>query len=758
MIRRFCLVAIGVLYAGVAGAVVVGNEDWAPPWGGTPTTNAATFADNPAEMTGRVIASSNWGQAYKWDVPLYYGCIDGTFGSNTTVSANTNQVDNSAIQAQDNTAYVDFELTAGGAYNVTLDTFHFDAFRQYANGGTSGYKLEILSGGALTAQNVTNASFYVDGPASTANPPNLDYQDIDISLSGLTNGNVLAAGDTVVFRLSYDTSAGSWEGGAFLDNMAVSGTAEPLPIPGVSVSGTTNEVAIVNGSSSYDWNNATKYESEFGREPTTNLYTIYSTGNVALELTGTPVVNLTGDTGVFSIIAQPAATSMAPGTYQTFEIVYTPDMEDVTNNATITIANNAANFTFDIQGISPLLAPELSLQSADGLGWLANGATNEADVAVLKGTDIVSAPIGGSASSTFTIHSTGHTNLNLGAITLDGDAEFSVIQPAESMLEKGTNTTFAVVFTPTVADVTKTTIVTIPNDSADNNPYTFLVRAVGKVEAPGEVIAGWTFIKPDGTHAPAETASNVAAGNWTTLSGGKWDTKWNDSQDYIYGSTGGRVGLNNYTAVTGNSITFNTIGSGVTNDPTLVLSITNLSTTASIQFTSVHFDGAVYEAGALDTVAISLAGDLSGDVGTQVISQVGTGWGSPFGSYDISITDTNMTLGPTQSVDFVFTLTDAAAAGNWKEVLLDNFAVKGTISGGGPTVIPDITNVSLTAGGTSLTLMWNSEEGVLYNILSKTTLGSSWTINQSGIVGSAGSTSYSVPVGSTQEYFAIEAE
>lgn len=681
MIRKFCFVAMGVLYAGVAGAVVVGNEDWHPPWGGTPTTNAATFSDNPAQMTGRVMTSSKWKQAYKWDVPLYYGCVDGTFGNNATVSANTNQVDNSALAAQDNTAYVDFELTAGEAFNITLDTFHFDAFRQYAGGGTSGYRLEILSGGALAPQVlVTNDVFAVDGPASTNNPPNLDYQDIDVPVS-VTN-NLLPAGETVVFRLSYDQSAAGWAGEGMLDNMAVSGSAEPLPVPGISLSGTTNEVAILNGSTNFAWNNATKCQSEYGRESTTNLYTITSTGNLALELTGTPVVNLTGDTGVFILTAQPTTTSMAPGASQTFEIVYTPDMEDVTNNLTVTIENNAANFTFDIQGISPLLASDLSLQYVKGNGWLENGATNAADVSVKKGTDMASAPMGSAAVSTFTIHSTGYTNLNLGAITLDGDAGFSVIQPVESIVERETNTTFSVVYTPTVADVTNTTIVTIPNDSAHNDPYTFMVRAVGRVEASGQVVAGWTYVEKNGNVEPAESGLVVATAHHTTTSGGGiWNSKWNDSQDYTYGNSGGQVSLNNYDNGMGNSIQFNSGGSAasISVDPTLVLTISNLSATASIPLTSIHFDGAVHTANALADVVISLAGDLSGVVGTQHIDQVGTGWGSPFGSYDIAITDTNMIIAPTSTVEIVFTIENAALAGNWKEVLLDNIAIKGIL-------------------------------------------------------------------------------
>ncbi len=754
MMRRLSLMALGVLCAGVASAVVVGNEDWNPPWGGAPTTNDATFSDHPSEMTGRVITGSKWAQAYKWDVPLYYGCVDGTFGTNTTVSANSNQVNNSALQAQDNTAYVDFELTAGAAFNVTLEAFHFDAWRQYEGGGTSGYKLEILSGGALTAQIVEEFGYFlVDGPASTNNPPNLDYQDIDIELDTLTDGNVLPAGQTVVFRLTYDKDAAGWSGQGFLDNMAVSGTAEALTVPGIAMSGSSNEVSIANGSTTYAWNNATKYQSEYGREPSTNVYTIYSTGNVALELTGTPVVNMTGDTGVFNITAQPTTTSMAPETSQTFELVYTPDMEDTTNYATITIENNDTNFTFNIQGISPLLTSDLSVQSLEGQGWVDNKATNEADVAVLKGTDIVSAPIGGSVSSPLIIHAGGFTNLMLGAITIDGDAEFSVIQPAETMLEKGTNTTFSVVYAPTVAGTTNTAIITIPNNSTFNNPFTFMVRGVGRVEAPGQVLAGWTWMKPDGTRAASETAPTVGATNSTTVSGGAWAyNNWNDSQDYIYGSTGGQVSLHDYNANRlGSCIRYNTLGSGgISNNPTLTISISNESPSSSIQLTSIHLDGVVSEVGALDQVEISLAGDLSGIVTTQLISQVGTGWPAIYGHYDVSM---NETLGPNQTADIVFTILNAPGVGNWKEVLLDNIAVKGIV---GATVSPNIMSFAVSSG--TGTLVWESEDGITYKILGKSALQDTWGTNTSGVASGGSSTTGTVSAAAGAGFFMIEAE
>ncbi len=74
---------------------------------------------------------------------------------------------------------------------------------------------------------------------------------------------------------------------------------------------------------------------------------------------------------------------------------------------------------------------------------------------------------------------------------------------------------------------------------------------------------------------------------------------------------------------------------------------------------------------------------------------------------------------------------------------------------GGPTVDPDILTVSMSGG--MLSLLWNSENGVTYKVLGKSKLtDASWTEVTNGIPGAGATTSISVPVGSSQEFFMIE--
>ncbi len=218
----------------ISSYVVVGNEDWPVTWGGSAQSRSASYHSAASLLSGQVTVSSGWNEGYHWDpnpdLYVYYGCTDGDFGSFDGADAITNQYAGSALSASTNTSYIDFTVTAGGE-TVNLISFHFDAYRQYS-GNTSGYTLELLPGGALPAQVIESNSnvFPVLGGLPTTGPVAVNYSDIDVPLSVLTNGTQLAAGQSVTFRLTYDAGQ-QWYGG-LLDNLAVVagiGGGEPAP-------------------------------------------------------------------------------------------------------------------------------------------------------------------------------------------------------------------------------------------------------------------------------------------------------------------------------------------------------------------------------------------------------------------------------------------------------------------------------------------------------------------------------------------------
>jgi hypothetical protein len=78
---------------------------------------------------------------------------------------------------------------------------------------------------------------------------------------------------------------------------------------------------------------------------------------------------------------------------------------------------------------------------------------------------------------------------------------------------------------------------------------------------------------------------------------------------------------------------------------------------------------------------------------------------------------------------------------------------------GGIVIDPfNITSISIAGG--NATIIWNSQAGATYNILSKSALtDASWTTNKSGIASAGdGTTSDSVPAGSSVEFYAVEGQ
>ncbi len=93
----------------------------------------------------------------------------------------------------------------------------------------------------------------------------------------------------------------------------------------------------------------------------------------------------------------------------------------------------------------------------------------------------------GTNQNTFWILDSGNSVLNItGAITSSNGA-FIIGQPASTAINPGDSVSFTITFTPTSLGVING-LITIPNDDADENPYTFLVTGEGSVDTDGDGI------------------------------------------------------------------------------------------------------------------------------------------------------------------------------------------------------------------------------------------------------------------------------
>jgi hypothetical protein len=284
---------------------------------------------------------------------------------------------------------------------------------------------------------------------------------------------------------------------------AFSFEAFAAPLPDIEVLG--KGTVIANGDSSPDISDDTDFESTFVSSSLVKTFTITNTGGQDLNLTGDPIVQVSGSS-TFSVSSQPGSSVVLGSASVTFDVQFLPDSDGM-HNATISIASNDGDenpYTFSIKGTG-LGTPEMAV-FGNGTEIL-NGDTTP-DPA--DHTDFDSTGIGNPKEKTFTIENTGNADLDLTGtplVQLSGSSGFSVSQqPLTDPVPAGT-TTFIVRFVPdSVGEHTAT--VTIPNDDGDENPYTFSIKGTGFTAPP--TLSNPTVASIDTTSAylGADIASN----------------------------------------------------------------------------------------------------------------------------------------------------------------------------------------------------------------------------------------------------------
>jgi hypothetical protein len=129
--------------------------------------------------------------------------------------------------------------------------------------------------------------------------------------------------------------------------------------PEIDVQG--NGISIADGDTTPD----TADDTDFGTAPegssaVTRTFTIENQGTLDLQLTGTPIVAISGSSD-FTISTQPASSTVGVAGTMTFQVTFTP-MTLGTQTATVSIANDDSDenpYTFDFQGVvQTVVAPD----------------------------------------------------------------------------------------------------------------------------------------------------------------------------------------------------------------------------------------------------------------------------------------------------------------------------------------------------------------------------------------------------------------
>ncbi len=235
------------------------------------------------------------------------------------------------------------------------------------------------------------------------------------------------------------------------------GTAQEMDVLG-------NATSIVDGDTTpttADW-------TDFSNVTTTRTFTIRNTGTSPLTI---GAITFSGANAAdFSISSPPAAIIIA-GSSSTFTVLYTP-IGIGTSNATISIVNNDSDenpYDFSIRGTA--INNEIDIQ---GNGVSIVDGDNSPTTA--DWTDFSTT----ATSRTFTIFNTGATALTIGAITFSGTnpGDFSITTPPSASVAGYSSTTFVVRFAPAAVG-TRSAIMSIVNNDANENPYDFTLQGTG---------------------------------------------------------------------------------------------------------------------------------------------------------------------------------------------------------------------------------------------------------------------------------------
>ncbi len=358
-----------------------------------------------------------------------------------------------------------------------------------------GLVIENLGAGTL---NLGANSVSISGP---------DAGDFSVFTQPLTTVN---AGGTRTFTLRFDPqSAGLKSATVSINNddadenpytFSIQGTGNA---PEMKVDGDAS-LEIISGDTTPSTTDGTDFGTiGIGVQSLEQIFFISNAfGTASLNL-GT--VSISGaHAGDFSITTIPSSSVAIGAATTNLGIKFTPATAGL-RTATVSIPNNDVDenpYTFSIQGTGSD-NPEIKVDGAGSLEVVSGDTTPS----TTDGTDFGLVANGGmSPDTTFFISNTfGIAPLTLGTVTLIGanPGDFVIsAQPSSPVAVGGDTTTLIVKFAPTTTGL-RTATVNIPNNDADENPYTFAIQGTGTAAAPR--IASVTRQNPTVQNTSADT-------------------------------------------------------------------------------------------------------------------------------------------------------------------------------------------------------------------------------------------------------------
>ena len=246
-------------------------------------------------------------------------------------------------------------------------------------------------------------------------------------------------------------------------------TSKGMTAPEINVR--QDSTNIVSGSGSFDFGVVL-----VGETSSVTTFTIENSGTIDLNLTGSPLIEITGaDAAMFSINQAATTTPVTFGNSTTFSITFSPTSIG-TKSATISIASNDFDenpYTFSLTASG--ISPEINVKQGTDNIPSGTGSYDFGRINVGKSSSAI----------TFTIENLGTAPLTLAGSpdlidVIGTDAAMFTIDQTETItpISPAASTTFTITFSPSAAGNISATI-SIANDDLNENPYTFTVAGFG---------------------------------------------------------------------------------------------------------------------------------------------------------------------------------------------------------------------------------------------------------------------------------------
>ncbi|MBV1887674.1 MAG: choice-of-anchor D domain-containing protein, partial [Urechidicola sp.] len=342
-------------------------------------------------------------------------------------------------------AYIEFQADEANNNNVVIEIIGIDvdnAAQFNSNNSNISDRIDGTISSNTTANatwTFTNANAWSVGErgADTRTPSIISIVQEIVDRGGWSGGNSMA----FVFSKSSGSGKRVAEDGDSNGQGAVLHVVYTT-IPSNEIDITGNGNGIANGNTAISTTDDTDFGNTTTGVPISHTFTIQNTGSLPLNLTGGPLVAISGDTS-FSVTSQPSASTIAASNSLTFIVQYNPTTTGL-NTATISIDNDDSNenpYTFDVQGSN------LNIASGGAWSYLDDGSD--------QGTAWYSTVFD------YSSWATGNSMLGYGAITggvLATTTSFIYTDAPTNSL-KNITTYFRKSFTITAADVANSTLV-----------------------------------------------------------------------------------------------------------------------------------------------------------------------------------------------------------------------------------------------------------------------------------------------------------